>query len=58
MNKEEEKEFREKLISIFIDNYGYTRDEAKIILRRIGDRLDGYTHLEAAERNPLRNEYE
>lgn len=57
MNKESTKEFREKLIDIFTQHYGYTREEALVILARIGDRLDGFTHEEAALRNPLeRNE--
>ena len=57
MNNETAKEFREELINILTKNYGYTREEALIVLARIGDRLDGFTHEEAAARNPLeRNE--
>lgn len=57
MNKKEANEFRERLISIFMDNYGYTREESKTILARIGARLDGYTHDEVVQMHPLeRNE--
>jgi hypothetical protein len=46
-------ELREMVLQAIMTRRGCDRDEAKIISRRIGDRLDGYTHDEAVERNPL-----
>jgi hypothetical protein len=50
---EPKKEFREGMIRATMERRGCGREEAEVILNRIADRLGGYTHAEAVERNPL-----
>jgi hypothetical protein len=46
-------ELHEQIVQATMLRTGCTREEAKIIMRRIGDRLVGYTHDEVAEMHPL-----
>jgi len=46
-------DFREAMLALTMKHRGCDRAEAVVILNRIADRLDGYTHAEAVDRNPL-----
>jgi hypothetical protein len=46
-------ELREQFVAAVISERNCDRAEAEVIMARIADRLDGYTHDEAVERNPL-----
>jgi len=49
-------EIREQFLKATMARRGCGRVEAEVILARIADRLDGWTHAEAVERNPLPRE--
>ena len=50
--------FREQMIALTMKRRECDREEAEIILNRIADRLDGYTHEEVAEIHPLAEQSE
>ncbi len=47
------KNFREEMIALTMKRRGCDRAEAEVILDRIADRLDGYSHEEVVEMHPL-----
>lgn len=49
-------EAREKMLKAMMAKRGCGRVEAEVIMRRVADRLDGYTHAEAVQRHPLPHE--
>lgn len=48
-----DKEFREAMIAVTMTRRNCDRAEAEVILARIADRLDGYSHDEVVQMNPL-----
>lgn len=49
-------ELREKFVKVVMARRACDREEAEVIMARIADRLDGYSHSEAVERNPIPEE--
>lgn len=49
-------EIREAFLKATMAKRGCGLVEAEVILRRIADRLDGWTHAEVVDRNPLPHE--
>jgi len=49
-------EFREQMIALTMKRRDCDRAEAEVILDRIADRLDGYTHDEVVAMHPLPDE--
>ena len=50
--------FREELIAVTMKSMGCERDQAEVIVDRVGDRLGGMTHEEAVTANPYPREVE
>jgi hypothetical protein len=48
-----EDEIREQMLKVIMQRRDCDRAEAVTIMHRTADRLDGYTHSEAVQRNPL-----
>lgn len=46
-------ETQEAMVTAIMHRRDCDRDEAKVIMRRVWDRLGGYTHDEAKVRRPL-----
>lgn len=44
---------REEMVQAVMKNRGCAREEAEVIMKRIADRLGGYTHDEVVRMHPL-----
>ncbi len=47
---------RQEFKDIVAQTVGGDQDQAEVLMQRIADRLGGYTHAEAVERNPMPKE--
>lgn len=50
------RELREAIVQAVMQRRGCGREEAETIMRRIADRLEGYSSAEARARHPLPRE--
>lgn len=52
MDEQDVREFKERVKQITMKYAGASEEQAEIILKRVGARLDGRTHAEAVEMYP------